>query len=44
MAADATAKARLERLLGELDKSAETPAGENVDGGENRKNCVLKTS
>ena len=34
MAADATAKARLERLLGELDKSAETPAGENVDGGD----------
>ena len=33
MAADATAKARLERLLGELDKSAETPAGEDVDGG-----------
>ena len=34
MAADATAKARLERLLGELDKSAETPAGEDVDGGD----------
>ena len=34
MAADATAKARLELLLGELDKSAETPAGEDVDGGD----------
>ena len=34
MAADATAKARLERMRGELDKSAETPAGEDVDGGD----------
>ena len=34
MAADATAKARLERLMSELDRSAETPVGEDVDGGD----------
>jgi hypothetical protein len=42
MAADATAKARLERLLGELDKSAETPAGEDVDGGDYPHQRVLE--